>query len=716
MASRLGLADLLEEIGLQTLIHRFQEEKVELSDIQSLSDADLNRLGVSTIGDRVRLRSRAIEEPSWPSTSGSAPVPAPPPSGLRPPFLTADNVRKERDLLFHSRKRKNRNELGQPTQGKKQRGRSWTVSVMCLSDKNCNFVPNSEVKECLLKAGLGLKKIKFNVNDGQTEVLEKISSNEKDNNNECVGFPALKNCGGFELMRSQSNNRSLSTIKVEWSVKNLKACIGSQGKLYVRPIQRNLSTEPIQLAHDETAEKSMLKTEICRECGQPFAIAELRAHCELCIGEHFTSNETEDKKEEIVPEDLPDPLIETLTDSIPVTEIMAIPISSGSGNIVLETITDSIPVTETIAIPISTSSGNIVFSDPSAFISSLSFTATEPAETLKHEEENFTESIPNSIQSIVDNAITYCKQKHIEDPVEILKYLQSTLVTGRKLDIEDLSSAHEGDTNYICVDRSNILETAFEEIKGLQDLRLTLEVQFYGEIAADFGGPRKEFFQLALLEIREKYFDHGLREHIAEDYLLVGKILALSILQNGKLPKFLDENMQNLLFSELPAESASITNLRAGLDSLGLYKVGVSLPTFRYLLQPSSTKLTVKSIIHLLCPKFAEEGSNTRRYENSVYAAFTKYLREVESGRRMPLTLNHILQFVTGASEEPVLGFFLHPSIEFVCAMNSFLPTANTCSNSLKLPRPTGDLPLPSHTDLFNLYDYAFSNTYFGLF
>lgn len=106
---------------------------------------------------------------------------------------------------------------------KKEKGRSWTVSVLCLSEKNCSFVPNSEVKEYLLKAGLGMKKIRFNVKDGQTEVLKKISSDEKDENDECIGFPALKNCGGFELMRSQANNRSLSTIEVEWSVKNLKS-------------------------------------------------------------------------------------------------------------------------------------------------------------------------------------------------------------------------------------------------------------------------------------------------------------------------------------------------------------------------------------------------------------------------------------------------------------------------------------------------------------
>lgn len=371
---------------------------------------------------------------------------------------------------------------------KKEKGRSWTVSVLCLSDKNCSFVPNSEVKEYLLKAGLGMKKIRFNVKDGQTEVLKKISSDEKDENDECIGFPALKNCGGFELMRSQANNRSLSTIEVEWSVQNLKACIGSQGKLYVRPIQSNLSTSSVQ--QEKTTEESnvMLITEICRECGQSIAISELRAHCESCIGEHQAPSEKTDEKNEVsFLEDLPDPLVETFTESIHMTEPIPIPIISSSQNIVFSdssnAITGSItfPVTEPVPTSAPANSEIVVVLDRSVFPSQSGgnneFQLSTEAETLKHE-DNHTESISN----IVVKAIKYCNENYIEDPVEILKYLQSVLVTGRKLDIVDLTEALEGDTNYICVDRSNILETAFEEIKGLQDLRMTLEVQFYGEV------------------------------------------------------------------------------------------------------------------------------------------------------------------------------------------------------------------------------------------
>ncbi|XP_028395705.1 uncharacterized protein LOC114519736 [Dendronephthya gigantea] len=39
------------------------------------------------------------------------------------------------------------------------------------------------------------------------------------------------------------------------------------------------------------------------------------------------------------------------------------------------------------------------------------------------------------------------------------------------------------------------------------------------------GGPRKEFFRLILLEIKEKYFDDGLRDLLAEEYITIGMIM-----------------------------------------------------------------------------------------------------------------------------------------------------------------------------------------------
>jgi hypothetical protein len=72
----------------------------------------------------------------------------------------------------------------------------------------------------------------------------------------------------------------------------------------------------------------------------------------------------------------------------------------------------------------------------------------------------------------------------IQDPVEILRKLQLEMVKGRPLDIEDITQANEGETNFIMVDRNKLLKTAFDEIRVIpsSNLRLTLEVQFYNEV------------------------------------------------------------------------------------------------------------------------------------------------------------------------------------------------------------------------------------------
>lgn len=108
------------------------------------------------------------------------------------------------------------------------------------------------------------------------------------------------------------------------------------------------------------------------------------------------------------------------------------------------------------------------------------------------------------------------------------------------------------------------------------------------------------------------------------------------------------------------------------------------LPMFLYLFRPSDTRLNVKNLVHLLEPKFAEEGSNTKRHQKEAYAAFYRYVKEVASGRRVTgsttLTLNYILEFVCGADEEPVLEFSISPLIKFVSSSGCFLPSSNTCT------------------------------------
>ena len=67
----------------------------------------------------------------------------------------------------------------------------------------------------------------------------------------------------------------------------------------------------------------------------------------------------------------------------------------------------------------------------------------------------------------------------------------------------------------------------------IQDFHITFEVDFIGELARDLGGPRKEWIRLMNAAIKNKYFDNGLREYLADDYYHVGIMIGIALLQGG---------------------------------------------------------------------------------------------------------------------------------------------------------------------------------------
>ncbi|XP_028406386.1 uncharacterized protein LOC114528865 [Dendronephthya gigantea] len=218
-----------------------------------------------------------------------------------------------------------------------------------------------------------------------------------------------------------------------------------------------------------------------------------------------------------------------------------------------------------------------------------------------------------------------------------------------------------------------------------------------------------------MMEIKEKYFDNGLRELLADEYTCVGTIMGLSVLQNGKLPQFLSEDTIDRIFDP-ECTSQSLINLQNGLEKLGLFQICKQIPTLREIFRPNpSSVLTMRKLNALLTPDFSPVGSNKRTYETAVYTVLCKYMRHVAAGRRGDITLGSILQFATASDEEPLLGFKLAPSIRFFEMTKSFLPTSNTCINALQLPYASHNtISLPDDDTLFSLYDEAFASAHFG--
>ena len=233
-----SIEKILSELGLRAAVERFKAEKIDKNVAATLSDNELIRLGVATIGDRARFRELCRKHcGSGPDSVGQIEGGEGSSSGLQ---VSRSIALRERALLFNSRSSRGRQSQ------KKEKKRTWTATFVCLADRLATKVPTATEKQVLQKAGLGIKKIKFEIDSDEKAVLETITSSEVNSETgQTIGFSKLKECGGFELMTCVANCRNLSTLDCAWSVKSIKANIGGQSCIYVRPIQKDLSTTPL---------------------------------------------------------------------------------------------------------------------------------------------------------------------------------------------------------------------------------------------------------------------------------------------------------------------------------------------------------------------------------------------------------------------------------------------------------------------------------------
>ena len=84
----------------------------------------------------------------------------------------------------------------------------------------------------------------------------------------------------------------------------------------------------------------------------------------------------------------------------------------------------------------------------------------------------------------------------IVEPTEMLRLLQNKIVRDQFLDVKDDATILVGETNFIAVDFDNILETKFDELRSVEDPKITLQAEFYGGLAQDSGGSREEWISL----------------------------------------------------------------------------------------------------------------------------------------------------------------------------------------------------------------------------
>lgn len=413
------LEKLLLEVGLPHLMEKFKQERVDFSILAAASDDDLKKLGVKCLGDRIRVRSYCRNHNKLTAATTSS-------SALTNSFLSLNaepnsgsfcSPQEERNVLFTSRRRGGaRSASGQTITNKKQKVLTWTGKFICLADNCAEKVPTPTEKQVLENAGLGYRKIVFNVEDKEEKVYRALTSSDKDGDESglTVGYPKLKGCGGFELLRCVPNCKLLEPISGCMDVENLKRSVG-QGKLYIRPIQNSLSILPLK---DSARNSTSSLKEKCVSCNQLFSVSILRDYVESC------------------------------TDTL------------HSGSNVIDDL-DLIDSNDDFELPKVLS--NFIEQPPTP----------EEAESLQDKEDEYANSafhieyvpramLPNfnenrlndfDIDVIVSNFIR--DSKEILNPVELLRKMQGTFVTGRALEVSDPESTLEGETNYIMIDQQS---------------------------------------------------------------------------------------------------------------------------------------------------------------------------------------------------------------------------------------------------------------------
>ncbi|XP_049898937.1 G2/M phase-specific E3 ubiquitin-protein ligase-like [Epinephelus moara] len=124
-----------------------------------------------------------------------------------------------------------------------------------------------------------------------------------------------------------------------------------------------------------------------------------------------------------------------------------------------------------------------------------------------------------------------------------------------------------------------------------------------------------------------------------------------------------------------------------GFRTLGLLEELRENPAvFHSMFVSEERPLQAKDLFSLFGVDYSVQGSNNRAKENSTICYWRDWLIDVEEGECSPITLEKVLEFSSGASTVPPLGFPHRPQIHFIHEANRVFPEANTCLLILRLP------------------------------
>ncbi|XP_076129024.1 uncharacterized protein LOC143110083 [Alosa pseudoharengus] len=158
-----------------------------------------------------------------------------------------------------------------------RRKKSFTHRFFCLVGRRQEMVPSPAERYELERAGLGEKRITF---------PDKFCTAAEFTNILLSNYPALRDCGGYQLLRTRGSTRTKWLVPIPCPMDGYtprylctSANIG-QATLYARPLQMDIQTANLTRTEDpDSHHHSMVE---CVYCGQNFEMGTIQDHIDAC--------------------------------------------------------------------------------------------------------------------------------------------------------------------------------------------------------------------------------------------------------------------------------------------------------------------------------------------------------------------------------------------------------------------------------------------------
>ena len=213
-----------------------------LEEVSKLCASMGNPIGATSEASSSQVPSRPASRPAScpPPVSSAPPVPPAQPSPSNSALLVPGIAFQEHQRLFgfnsSAPKRKRERESSRYKSSKRpKQPPTWTRKFVCLANTDEDRMPCSQEYRELL----GEKHLTFLLDDYSIAFNRKLRE----------AFPKLEEAGGYTLLCG-SNTRQLQVLNPPYGVPKLKELVG-QGKVFVRPLQRDLDLTPNAVPEEE---------------------------------------------------------------------------------------------------------------------------------------------------------------------------------------------------------------------------------------------------------------------------------------------------------------------------------------------------------------------------------------------------------------------------------------------------------------------------------